>query len=396
MEGEEQFRNNPVKRKAKYELPIDNPWQRKGKPILPGSGTRLHTSTEEFDAFELVNMGLDVDTKRAGLKISPSVVGVVSFRGGSALFRGSGTIIDCVNNNGTYQSTILTSGSVLRSSDLHVPSDIEVDVYMFDGRLYKGCVFACDLYFNIASIKVNSDAPLPKADLINLDDSNTIDPSQIKTFRSRFHSTSFKISPDDTVVAMGRHYEQPYNLMGVRGKFSLASCNIGWGEFLRTNCKILKSGTGGPLINRYGQVIGVAFYEEFYTPFLPINIALKCMEHFEKDGKVHRPWLGIEVTNLYTADLNKLERIIRIFPNTFTGVLVEEVIPNSPAEVAGILPGDVIAQCDGNIVQNCLELFRILMDKVGDSVKVLILREGSGESLNRSVKVAEVSQDGFL
>jgi len=48
-----------------------------------------------------------------------------------------------------------------------------------------------------------------------------------------------------------------------------------------------QGGTGGPLINCNGEVIGINFYEHSYTSFLPINIASRCLECLEKNGYVH-------------------------------------------------------------------------------------------------------------
>ncbi|KAG5561180.1 hypothetical protein RHGRI_004260 [Rhododendron griersonianum] len=184
-------------------------------------------------------------------------------------------------------------------------------------------------------------------------------------------------------------------------------------------------GIGGPLINRHGEVIGVNFYDRLCTPFLPINIASRCLEHFKKYGRFCRPLLGMEITNLYAASLGNLDRINLKFPNDSNGVFVEKVryllrmildgyvteifleshtslqnLPNinqviggSPAECAGILSGDVIVQCAGNFVRSVLELYGIIWDKCGESVEVVVLRSRTGDRLNLALKVGETSSD---
>ena len=161
---------------------------------------------------------------------------------------GSGTMIDCENVNGTYFSTILTSASLLRSSaELEaVPEDIKViisikvffvlgtilyysvllllqiDVYISDGKLFEGRVFAYDFHFNIAFIKIESNATLPTASLRLLEDSISIDPNDIPgsdSFQPRPHSNVSKLCPGDIVVAGGRFFDAPYNLMAARGQF---------------------------------------------------------------------------------------------------------------------------------------------------------------------------------
>ncbi|XP_062026354.1 putative protease Do-like 14 [Rosa rugosa] len=66
--------------------------------------------------------------------------------------------------------------------------------------------------------------------------------------------------------------------------YSIGACNFDCKELMRADCNISKCGVGGPLINMYGQVIGINFYDLFYTPFLPIDIVRKCLKHFEETG----------------------------------------------------------------------------------------------------------------
>ncbi|XP_028088347.1 uncharacterized protein LOC114288930 isoform X1 [Camellia sinensis] len=173
-----------------------SPWKRKHPETWGPYKITMHSFWEKFDDYTYANMDLDIDTKKTALKASPSVVSVVSLTGGNALFMGSGTIIDCENVNSTYFSTILTSASLLRSSaELEaVPEDIKViisikvffvlgtiqyysvllllqiDVYISDGKLFEGRVFAYDFHFDIAFIKIESNATLPTASLRLLED----------------------------------------------------------------------------------------------------------------------------------------------------------------------------------------------------------------------------------
>ncbi|CAL5431243.1 unnamed protein product [Camellia sinensis] len=250
-----------------------SPWKRK-RPEREGSFViPRHSIGERFDHFVYANMDVDIDTKRAALKASPSVVCLTSLTvQGGKMFACSGTIIECEDVNGTFISTILTSATLLRS-------------------------------------------PI---------DANAI--------------------LDD-----------------------------------------IKSGIGGPLINRYGEVIGVNFCDDVCTPFLPINIVSQCLLQFKKNRKSRRPWLGLVMTNLYAASVGKLEKIISKF-NISKGVLVEEVIKGSPAERAGILDGDVIVQCGKKVVQGFLE-------KVGKTVGVIVIRESYAARLYLEVFVDETRAD---
>ncbi|KAH7852718.1 hypothetical protein Vadar_028299 [Vaccinium darrowii] len=228
-----------------------------------------HSFSEKFDSQSSANMDLNINTKRAALKASTFVVSLVSRTGGKTLFIGSGAITECEGVNGAYISTILTSASLLRSSpELNVvPDDIKVNVYLSDGESFEGQVFACDFHYNIAAIKIKSDEALPMAILRNWDDSTSIDPTGkdkglgSEYFQLHPHSNLFNLCPGDNVVAVGRYFRKPYDLMAASGKFR----------------------------------------------------------------KFCRPWLGMEMTNLYAASADMLERTVRKFPNISKGVLVKEV-----------------------------------------------------------------------
>ncbi|KAI8026053.1 hypothetical protein LOK49_LG02G04060 [Camellia lanceoleosa] len=279
-----------------------SPWKQK-RPEHHGSYfTTPHTIGQKIDQFVNANMDLDIDTKRTSLKASASVVSLILVIGGTMMFACSGTIIGCEDVNGTYISTILTSTTLLRSpTDSNaVPDDLLrwflVNVCVMDGKLFKGCVIAYDFHFNIISIE--TDVALPTAIIRPLDDSISIDPSEIactgdkemisKSFQLHCHSNLFRLCPGDMVVAIGRSCTGTRELMAAPGKFR----------------------------------------------------------------KSHQPWLGMEMTNLYAASAGKLEKIISKF-NISKSVLVEEyVIKGSPAEQAGILHGDVIVQCGKKVVES--------------------------------------------
>ncbi|XP_058184448.1 putative protease Do-like 14 isoform X2 [Rhododendron vialii] len=313
---------------------------------------------------------IPTEFKGAIVEASAAVVSLESYHagpGGETMFVGSGTIIGCEDVNGTYSSTILTSATLLRSSTESnaIQDDIEVNVYLADGKSFKGHLSAHDLHFNIATLSVTSDVALPTARLRPLDDSISIDPSEIlrpgenevasRSFQLHRHSDSFKICPGDTVVALGRHCGETHELWAALGKLSVDCCRFDCRELFRANCRILKSGVGGPLINRHGEVIGVNYIDADCTPFMPINIVSKCLKRFQENRQSCRPWSGMELTNLYAARIGKLEKVISRF-NISKGVLVEEVIKGSPAEQAGILRGDVIVQCGKKSVQGFLEM----------------------------------------
>ncbi|XP_028061283.1 uncharacterized protein LOC114264781 isoform X4 [Camellia sinensis] len=246
---------DPEERMNRY-----SPWKRK-RPEHHGTGSYLttpHTIGQKIDQFVNANMDLDIDTKRTSLKASASVVSLISVTGGTMMFASSGTIIGCEDVNGTYMSTILTSTTLLRSpTDSNaVPDDLKVNVCVMDGKLFKGCVIAYDFHFNIATISIETDVALPTAIIGPLDDSISIDPSEIactvdkemtsKLFQLHRRSNLFRLCPGDMVVAIGRSCTGTRELMAAPGKFSLDCCEFDCKELFRANYIISKVMKGSP------------------------------------------------------------------------------------------------------------------------------------------------------
>ncbi|CAL5321536.1 unnamed protein product [Camellia sinensis] len=265
---------DPEERMNRY-----SPWKRK-RPEHHGSYlTTPHTIGQKIDQFVNANMDLDIDTKRTSLKASASVVSLISVTGGTMMFASFGTIIGCEDVNGIYISTILTSTTLLRSpTDSNaVPDDLEVNVCVMDGKLFKGCVIAYDFHFNIATISIETDVALPTAIIGPLDDSISIDPSEIactgdkemtsKLFQLHRRSNLFRLCPGDMVVAIGRSCTGTCELMAAPGKFSLDCCEFDCKELFRANYIISKVMKGSPAEQAgilHGDVIvqcGKKFYD---------------------------------------------------------------------------------------------------------------------------------------
>jgi serine protease Do len=122
-----------------------------------------------------------------------------------------------------------------------------------------------------------------------------------------------------------------------------------------------------------GQGIGFA---------IPINLARKVMEDLVKKGKVTRGWLGVGIQPL-TPELSKS------FGVGAEGVLVNQVMPKSPAEAAGLKVGDLILAIDGKPLKDPRDLQRAIAEaEIGKALTITILREKEQRTL--TVKVGEM------
>lgn len=340
-------------------------------------------------------MYLDCKTKRAALVASPFVVCLTSYTGAQRLFICSGTVVHSYGVDGEYFSTVLTSATLIRcpKKEDAIADDIKVDVRLFDHSLCEGEILGYDFHYNVAAIRIKSDVRLQTAVIGNLDDyteclvrSGRSPPFQLVSHRDTTTSSELiKLCPGMAVIALGRYNDDPYHIMAAPGKLILKDCGLDCGELVMANSEITKNGIGGPLINYSGCVIGLNFYRAAYTPFLPINIALKCLEHLLKYREVPQPWLGLEISDLDTTELGDLEKLIQSSPNTLSGVFVRKVESRSPASDAGISPDDIIIQIDGIHVESSLKFTSVLLDKAKEPFELVVKRAGSSTPLTLPV-----------
>ncbi|KAL6538051.1 hypothetical protein OROGR_012039 [Orobanche gracilis] len=357
----------------------------------------------KFDDYVDVNKFLDWNTKRAALDASPFVVALTSHIGSQRLFICSGTIVNSYGANGEFFGTILTSATLLRcpTTEDSVADDIKVDVYLFDRSVCEGEILGYDFHHNVAAIRIKSAVQLQTAVIRNLDDCMEcharFDDTSFHLARHRETPTSqglIKLCPGMAVIALGRYYDDRYHIMAAPGKLIMEDSGLDCRELGMVSSEITKrdkntllhsNGIGGPLINYSGCVIGLNFYSLGRTPFLPINIALKCLEHLLKYREVPRPWLGLELSDLDTLDLGESEKIINISPATLSGVLVRKVELSSPASDAGICTDDIIVQIDGKHVGSSSEFTSVLLNKAKEPTEVIVKRSGSIAPLTLTV-----------
>jgi serine protease Do len=165
-------------------------------------------------------------------------------------------------------------------------------------------------------------------------------------------------------------------------------------SFIQTDAAINPGNSGGPLVNIRGEVIGVnsaiaseTGYYEGYGFAVPIDIAKRVADDLIRYGKVRRPMLGVNIRDIAVedAELYKLPSVGGILVQGFP----DEV--QSPAEHAGVRPGDVIVAVNGQEVSRVNELQRKIASlRPGDTVKLDVIRSGARRSFQ--VPLLEVPQ----
>ena len=218
---------------------------------------------------------------------------------------------------------------------------------------------------------------------------------------------SDKLEVGEWVVAIGNPFGLSHTV--TVGVVSAKERNIGSGpydEFIQTDASINPGNSGGPLMNIKGEVIGIntAIISgntggNVGIGFaIPINIAKGILDDLKEKGTVTRGWLGVMIQKI-TPDLAESFNLDRT-----EGALVGDVIPNSPAEKAGIKRGDVIVKFDNQEVNTMEALPKIVGSTTpGKAVKVEVFRDGKKTVLDvtiavlkdESIKVAAVNPVGI-
>jgi serine protease Do/serine protease DegQ len=198
----------------------------------------------------------------------------------------------------------------------------------------------------------------------------------------------------DFVVAIGNPFGLGQTVTsGIVSALGRTGLNIqGYEDFIQTDASINPGNSGGALINLKGELIGInsviigpAGANVGIGFAVPSNMALSVVEQLAEFGEVRRGRLGVLIQDLTPQLAASLKlKVAR-------GAVITRVEADSPAEKAGLVPGDVVMAVNGDEVRNTADLRnRIGLVRVGSEVTVTILREGAIKKI--PVRVANVQR----
>jgi S1-C subfamily serine protease len=231
-----------------------------------------------------------------------------------------------------------------------------------------------------------------------------------KTLTPASIGDSSKVQVGDKVIAIGNALGQFQNTVtsgiisgygrslqaGDSGGGAGASSTESLQNLFQTDAAINPGNSGGPLVNVNGEVIGinVAIANAQNIGFsIPINDVKGLIASVEKNGKLERPYLGIHYVLLtddyaYTYNLS-VKRGAYIAPGAAGQ---PSIVPNSPADKAGIKEKDIITAINGINVDETNSLVSILgRYQVGDKVTLTIMREGKTEKIDVTLEAVPAS-----
>ena len=222
----------------------------------------------------------------------------------------------------------------------------------------------------------------PKSDLAVLKiDAKDLAPAKL--------GDSDKLEVGDWVVAIGNPFGLELTVTaGICSAKGRALANLAeYQDFIQTDAAINPGNSGGPLVNLRGEVIGIntAIFSRSggYMGIgfaIPMNMARTIMDRLIEHGKVERGQLGVFIQDL-TPDLAKSFGL-----KETKGVVVPKVVPDSPADKAGVKTGDVILEVGGKAVKNAQQLKnRVASLPIGKEVDVVVQRNGKKLTLKATI-----------
>ncbi len=278
-----------------------------------------------------------------------------------------------------YNSEGLGSGFIVRHvgktwyllTNHHVAGTAsKITVRLDDGREFEGKLVGSDERKDIALVSFESTAnDIP---IVNLGDSDTVKTGDIV----------FAIGSP-----LGYMSSVTQGIVSAVGRDGGPNNNIN--DFIQTDAAINQGNSGGPLVNIYGEVVGINSWIASQSGgsqglgfSIPINNVKKAIDDFIANGKIRYGWLGVSLVDADQETLGELGLAGR------KGALASQVFSNSPAAKGGILPGDFVIALNGRDVKSVDQLVRDVGDlPAGKAAAFRVIRDGKERDLQ--VKIEE-------
>ena len=321
-------------------------------------------------------------TTQAVDKVKDAVVSVITYSANSqnSLFGSTETDTD----TNTEQVSSEGSGVIYKKegnfaylvTNTHVINGAKkVDIRLADGTKVPGEIVGSDTYSDIAVVKITADKVTTVAEFGDSD----------------------QLTVGETAIAIGSPLGSEYANTVTQGIVSSLNRNVSLKsedgqaistKAIQTDTAINPGNSGGPLINIQGQVIGITSSKiatnggtsvEGLGFAIPSNDAINIINQLEKNGKVTRPALGIQMVNLSNLSSTDLQRL-NVPSSVTAGVVVRSVITSMPAN-GHLQQYDVITKVDDKAISSTTELQSALYShSIGDSMTITYYRNGKEET----------------
>lgn len=262
---------------------------------------------------------------------------------------------------GAGSGVIISSDGYIATNNHVIQDANDIEVTLHDNRTFKGQLVGVDERTDLAVIKIESEG-LPTLDYGDSDD----------------------IRIGDWVLAIGNPFEYltstvTAGIVSAKGRnIDIIRQNEAIEAFIQTDAAVNPGNSGGALVNVDGELVGIntaiASQTGNYTGYsfaIPVNLVKKITNDLIQYGSYKRAMLGVAIRELDQTIEDTYGIKVR------SGVFVNEVSGGGAAELAGILPMDVITAVDDRKVSNVAQLQEMIGTKqVGDMVEVNVIRKG--------------------
>ncbi len=284
--------------------------------------------------------------------VVPTVVGVTNYGEVSDIFGQSKTAKQAAGSGVIIRSdgTIVTNFHVIAGAS-------KITVTLSDGKNHDAKVIGYDQASDLAVIKIDG-KDLPA---IAIGDSG-------------------KLRVGDLAVAVGNPLGENFSqtvtdgiISGINRKLEMGNQTF---NLIQTNCAINSGNSGGALVNGRGELIGINSVKiqaqgvEGLGFAIPINNVMTIVKEIEKNGIEEKPFVGISGYSLTP------EMAAQLHIEQDSGLIVMQIVKDGPADQAGIRPGDIITEVDGQEVKSFEDMSKLLTEKkIGDKIVVGVQRE---------------------
>jgi serine protease Do len=282
------------------------------------------------------------------------------------------------------EATSYGSGFILKDNyimtNFHVVEDAtEVIISLSDRREFIAELVGVDPLSDLAVLEV-SDDDLPTVNVGNSDE----------------------LRVGDWVIAIGSPFSFDFSvtagIVSAKGR-SINNNNIGnYVPFLQTDVAINPGNSGGPLFNLDGEVVGIN--SQIYSRSggyqglafaIPINVAMDVADQIINDGEVSRGYLGVRMSEVDSdlADALGMEKPY--------GALINDIEEGESADLAGLMPGDVIVEFDNKEIKFSSDLPHVVGQiKPNTNAKAIVIRDGDEIELEFVLGELPVNNESFI
>lgn len=289
-------------------------------------------------------------------------------------------------NQQQYKQYGIGSGVIVRKdgntvyvlTNNHVAGNAsKITVKLYDGRQFQGTLVGADQNKDLALVKFTTNENIPVAQLGN----------------------SSNLRPGDWVLAVGNplgfRSTVTAGIVSAIGREPTGGSNIAaLTDYIQTDAAINRGNSGGALVNTDGQVVGINTW--IASPSggsigigfaIPINNAKQAINQFITKGHLEYGWFGINISQA-TPDMQKALHL-----GNATGGFVNDVFLGSPADKAGIEPGDYITKVGGKNIQDASHLLYAVSNlSPNQNVSVQLVRQGQTKDVTVHVGLRQKNQ----